>query len=44
MEPRKWNTFAADRVVFRLRGFTVFTIYNLVSATNNALYAHIDLY
>ena len=22
-KPRKWNTFAADRVVFRLRGFTV---------------------
>ena len=24
MEPRKWNTFAADREIFRLRGFTVY--------------------
>ena len=25
MEPRIWNTFATDGVVFHMRGFTVFT-------------------
>ena len=28
MEPRMWNTFAADRVVFHMRGFTVLQGYN----------------
>ena len=28
MEPRLWNTFATDRVIFHIRGFTLLIINN----------------
>ena len=33
-KPHKWNTFAVDRVVFRLRGFTVFASFVLEFISN----------